>query len=97
MMVGIKITFASIIVSYLLFHYIFLSQSPSLANAQRLTQRDLSNTFRVHVLALADVLSDVGFVITTFIVWKGPDSMEKDIRVPVIRILSTIGKFPSLL
>ena len=90
MMVGIATIAAIIIVSYLLFRYIFLSQSSSLASTRHATGRDLRNMFGVHVLALADVLSDVGLVVTTFIVWQGQDPGEKDVRVFVIGILSTI-------
>ena len=89
-MVGISTICTIIIVSYLLFHYLFLSQSSSLANAQHIAERELRNMFGVHILALADVVSDFGFIITTFIVWQGQDPGKKDVRVLVIGILSTI-------
>ena len=90
MIMGITTIGTIIIVSYLLFHYIFLSQSSSLVSTRHITGRELRNMFGVYILTLEDVVSDLGFIVTTFTVWQGQDPREKYQRVLVIGIPSTI-------
>lgn len=56
-----------------------------------MTRHNLRNMFGFHILALEDTVSDVGFVVTTFVVWQGQNPGERDQSLLVIGILSTIA------
>lgn len=74
--VGFAIIWAMIILSMMLFYYMLSNfQSPY---HPRRPMGELVAMFAAHLLALADVLSDVGFVITAFILWedKSSESIE---------------------
>ena len=88
--VGLATIVVIITMSFLLLRYIFLSQNPNSVHQRPMTKRDLRNMFGVHVLALADVLSDAGFIVSTFIMWQGQCPREKDARLLAIGILSTV-------
>ena len=90
MMVDISNIATIIIVSYSLCSYIFFSQISSPTSSKSITRMDLRNIFGAHILSIADVVSDMGFIVTTCILWQGQDSGEKDQRVLVIGILSSI-------
>lgn len=89
-LVGLTTIGVIITMSFLLLRYIFLSRNPTSTHRGRTTKRGLRNMFGVHVLALADVLSDAGFIVSSFIVWQGQDPREKDARLLAIGILSTV-------
>ena len=76
--------FVIITMSFLLLRYILLSPYPNSAYQRRMTKRDLRSMFGVHIFVLADVLSDAGFIVSTFIVWQGQCPREKDARLLAI-------------
>lgn len=90
MVVGIAINVIILVVSYLLFRYVLLSRVFILHHQLHITKQDLRNMFGIHILALADVVSDVGFVVSVFIAWKCQDPGEGDVKLLVITILSGI-------
>ena len=89
-LVGTGIIAAMIIISLMLFHYVLVDfYSPY---RRRMDMEALRSMFASHLLALADVLSYVGFVVTVFVLWdtKGGDGGALDTQLPIIGGLSVL-------
>ena len=66
-LVGTGIIVFMLVISFMLFLYMLVDfYSPY---RQRMSKERLKEMFAAHLLALADVLSDIGFIITVFVLW----------------------------
>lgn len=89
-LVGIAMNVIILVVSYLLFRYVFFSRVFILHRQLHITKQDVRNMFGIHILALAGVVSDMGFVVSVFILWKYQGPEEEGVKLLVIAILSGI-------
>ena len=75
-LVGFAIIAVLLIVSLLLLYYLSLAICSSYQ--ERIPLEKARDMFASHLLALADVLSDIGFVATVFVVWDSKSSGGKE-------------------
>jgi len=89
-LVGIGLISSTVLVTFLLLRYLVLRRRSMPNYRRRISAQELRNMFTMHVFSVADVLSDVGFITNMYILWEGRDPAERDSRLLVIGILSSI-------